>query len=469
MKANELNSQNNSITKKLYDLYLEFYKNENNFQNFNTKLKYKGYLIEAELIEQIKNIISYESLKAPFKNNITYENFKQKIEKSENINISNLIKVSHFSNSKDLLQALNEDKKFYIIIYSLLKKLSDVAPFMINKKNSLSFTIENNNLLLIFNQQKEDKIYFSNKYNGLIEKSLLINNTDEENKISNNNINNINKTNTINKYIKNDFINKQIITKSKMGKTKNNFYQKNQNKNMETIKNSEKNINLQEPIKTDIEFLLGLYFHFYNMNIIFKNSLESNSGLIFTFIKRDLIEKYKNYYENNYLENFLNSERIQQIINNKKSEDIKYIYKKNVDDIIKEIISLLPEEYKNLIQKKNINEFIKEINNIEYYNPKTLNYKSPDVINFIDCFLIREEIIDLLIKNKNEQIKNKLNNLCFKYSIIKDKSICAYKETIYIGKLNEQNIFQSEIIIKYNDQESYDEIINDLKNNSFII
>ena len=43
MKANELNSQNNSITKKLYDLYLEFYKNENNFQNFNTNLKYKGY------------------------------------------------------------------------------------------------------------------------------------------------------------------------------------------------------------------------------------------------------------------------------------------------------------------------------------------------------------------------------------------------------------------------------------------
>ena len=168
MKANELNSQNNSITKKLYDLYLEFYNNENNFQNFNTNLKYKGYLIEAELIEQIKNIISYESLKAPFKNNITYENFKQKIEKSENINIPNLIKVSQFSNSKDLLQALNEDKKFYIIIYSLLKKLTDVSPFMIDKKNSLSFTIENNNLLLIFNQQKEDKIYFSNKYNGLI-------------------------------------------------------------------------------------------------------------------------------------------------------------------------------------------------------------------------------------------------------------------------------------------------------------
>ena len=452
MKANELNSQNNSITKKLYDLYLEFYKNENNFQNFNTNLKYKGYLIEAELIEQIKNIISYESLKAPFKNNITYENFKQKIEKSENINIPNLIKVSHFSNSKDLLQALNEDKKFYIIIYSLLKKLSDVSPFMINKKNSLSFTIENNNLLLIFNQQNEDKIYFSNKYNGLIEKSLLINNTDEENKISNNNIN------------KNNTINKPIMSKPIMGKTKNNFYKKKME--IKPIKNTERNIQLQENLIIDIEFLLRVYFQFYNLNNIYKNSFQMKKELKYLFIKRDLIEKYKSFYENNYLENFLNSERIQQIINNTKS-NIKYIHNEKVNDLIKEVIPLLPEEYKCLIQKKNINEFIKEINNIEYYTPKTLNYECPDVTNFIDCFLIRKEIIDLLINNKNEQIKNKLKNFMFKYSIIKDKSVCNYKETINIGKLNEQNIFQAEIIIKYNDQESYDEIINDLKNNSF--
>jgi len=91
----------------------------------------------------------------------------------------NIIKVSQFSNSKDLLQALNEDKKFYIIIYSFLKKLVDVTN--IPKNNNLNFSFENNNLLLIFNHQaKENKIYFSNKNNGLIEKSLLINNTNFE-------------------------------------------------------------------------------------------------------------------------------------------------------------------------------------------------------------------------------------------------------------------------------------------------
>ena len=342
-----MNEQSDLMEKKIYDLYHEFYNNDLSFQKNKSTLKYKGYLIEAEFIEQIKESISYESLKALFKNNMAHVNFKQKIREFEKINIPNSVKISQFSNSKDLSQALNEGKKFYIIIYSLLKKLSDVSPFIIDKKNSLSFIIENNNLLLIFNQQ--DKIYFVNKNNGLIEKSLLINNTDEEKKICNDNIN---KSNTIN----NDFI--PINQKPMMGKTGNNFYKKNENKNMEIkqIKNTERNIQLQENVIIDIEFLLRIYFQFYNLNNIIKNSIKTKTEHTFFFIKRDLIEKYRVFYENNYLENFLNSERIQQIINNKRNN--KYLHKENVNDLIKEIIPLLPEEYKCLIQKKNINEFI---------------------------------------------------------------------------------------------------------------
>ena len=290
MKANELNSQNNSITKKLYDLYLEFYKNENNFQNFNTKLKYKGYLIEAELIEQIKNIISYESLKAPFKNNITYENFKQKIEKSENINIPNLIKVSQFSNSKDLLQALNEDKKFYIINNNLLNKLNYkfIDATNIPNKNNLTFTFENNNLLLIFNQQgKEDKIYFLNKNIGLIEKSLLINNTIlKQKKFSNTTKYNKNNNNSImDKFNKINCINLFPELKPKMANTKINFFKKiGKNNSTKAFYNTERNIQLQEQSKNDIEFLLQLYFHFYNLNIQIKNFYTINFFRTYVFI-----------------------------------------------------------------------------------------------------------------------------------------------------------------------------------------
>ena len=109
----KINEQGHSITKRLYDLYLEFYNNDNIFNNFHRCVRYKGYLIETDLIDQIKNSISYESLKAIFKNNIKYENFKQKIGNHENINIHNLVKITQFSNSKDLLQALNENKKFF--------------------------------------------------------------------------------------------------------------------------------------------------------------------------------------------------------------------------------------------------------------------------------------------------------------------------------------------------------------------
>ena len=71
-----------------------------------------------------------------------------------------------------------------------------------------------------------------------------------------------------------------------------------------------------------------------------------------------------------------------------------------------------------LISEKNIMEFIKETNNIEYYNPKSINYECPNVINIVDCYLIRGEIINLLMKNKNEQIKSVLNDFSFKYSIL---------------------------------------------------
>ena len=450
----KINEQGHSITKRLYDLYLEFYNNDNIFNNFNRCVRYKGYLIETDLIDQIKNSISYESLKAIFKNNIKYENFKQKIGNHENINIHNLVKITQFSNSKDLLQALNENKKFYIITYSLLNKLSDFSPNITNNNNYFIFTLENNKLLLVFNQEgKEDKIYFYNKNNGLIEKSLLFKNIEICN-------DKVTKNATPNKCSKN--------INSKMANTANNFYKKKENKIIETknIKVNDNNIRLQKQVKADIEFLLRLYFHFYNLNIIFKNSIKVKSNQIYFFIKADLIEKYKNFYENNYLENFLNSERIQQIINNKKSS-FEYIHIESLNDLLKEIIRILPEEYKCLFQKKNIMEFIKETNNIEYYNPKSINYECLNVINIVDCYLIRGEIINLLMKNKNEQIKSVLNDFSFKYSIIKDKSVCVYKEAIYIGKLNEQNIFQSEIIIKYNYQESYNEIIKDLNNNSF--
>ena len=472
-----MTEQDSSNIKTLYDLNQEFYNNESIFKINNTIIRYKSYLIDSDLIDQMKNSISFDKYKDLFKNNITYENFKQNMDKNEQINIQKISKINQYLNSKDLIQALNENKKFYIVTNSLFKKIIDIQ----NKpKYNFSFSFENNKLLMIFN--KEDKIYFLNKNNGFIDKSLIIKNNLEEK-----NCNNIITNNNYKKPFKN--LAKHIRHKSDAMNIPTNLVKMKENAKIQIIKNEspitkpkEENIKIQikknefpdtdlkEEIKTDIEFLLRLYFHLYNLNIIFKNdSLRMKSKQICIFIKRDLIEKYKNFYENNYLENFLNSERIQKIINNNNNNktNFGYIHQEKINNIILEIMPLLPEEYKCLIQKKNINEFINEVNKDEYYNITTFKYQNPNVINIIDCFLVRIELVNLLMKYKNVQIKNKLNKLKFQHHIIKDKSICVYKDTINIGKLDEKFIFHSEIIIKYNDLESFNEILNDLRNNTF--
>ena len=145
----------------------------------------------------------------------------------------------------------------------------------------------------------------------------------------------------------------------------------------------------------------------------------------------------------------------------------KYISKENEKKMLEEILSLLPMDYINMIRNKDNKFFINEINNPKLYDLKTQCYETPNSLNFIDCIIIRKTIMELLKKNKNKQIIDKLISTNIKYCIIKNKIICAYKEFIYIGILNEKNIFHSEIIIKYNDLATYNLIINDLKNNSF--
>ena len=77
---------------------------------------------------------------------------------------------------------------------------------------------------------------------------------------------------------------------------------------------SKPGIELEEQKKIDIEFLLRLYFHFYKLDIIIKGSL--NMGKIWDcyFINKNIIEKYKNFYEYNQLEDLINTPEIKLII-----------------------------------------------------------------------------------------------------------------------------------------------------------
>ena len=175
-------------------------------------------------------------------------------------------------------------------------------------------------------------------------------------------------------------------------------------------------------------------------------------------INKNIIEKYKNFYEYNQLEDLLNTPEIKDLINENQDES-KYIHEEKINIIIKKITSMLSKEYKEKIQNKNNEEFIKEINNPELYSLNTHVYENPKVININNCVIFRKEIVKLLKENKNKNKIDRINGSQFSYLINNNKSICIYGKTINLGILKESYIFQSEIIIRCQDQDAYDSII----------
>ena len=144
------------------------------------------------------------------------------------------------------------------------------------------------------------------------------------------------------------------------------------------------------------------------MNNIINNGINMGKTLDSFFINKNLIEKYKSFYEYNQLENLLNTTQIKAIIN-KYSDESNYIYETKISKMIKEIIPMLSDEYKKIIQNKDNKDFINEINNPNLYSKNIHRYDNPKVVNIIDCIIIREEIGELLMKDKNKKIIDILN------------------------------------------------------------
>ena len=63
---------------KIYELSGGLYKNEKFFHNHAKNFEYKGYLIEKNNIDEIKNKIKYTELRPLFEKEEAYDKFKKK-------------------------------------------------------------------------------------------------------------------------------------------------------------------------------------------------------------------------------------------------------------------------------------------------------------------------------------------------------------------------------------------------------
>ena len=146
----------------------------------------------------------------------------------------------------------------------------------------------------------------------------------------------------------------------------------------------------------------------------------------------------------------LNNNKTQQFI---KNNNIK---NENIDNFLNELIeNYIPREYKMKIKDKNINELTTNDNNKEHENKNYFNYKN--------CIILNEKLFSILYNNKDQYTMNKKE---IKYLIGNKILIIIDNDNIKIGTLNKENIFQNEKIIKYENKEKLDSILNEIKNNN---
>lgn len=280
-----------------YDLCQQFYSYEQHLKSIVKKQIHMSYLIDTNSIDKLKKQINYEEMKKYFEGSISFEDFKEKIKNKIKKIKTNLI-PEKFKTSKDLIQALNNNKKFYFITnYSLTQKICDNNNL---SNKSIKFLLDKEKIIISFNENEELLIY--NNSTGIIEKSLLVNNNSNDIEINSQNLGNDDK------HLSNNY---------------------------------------KLKFKADFEILIRLFY--YNRflkeknNLDFKN-LNQENYLSTYLINNNWMEKFKSYYEYNDLENYLLQVK----------DDQSNLFEKDYisEDFITNIISNLPETYINKISKQ---------------------------------------------------------------------------------------------------------------------
>ena len=204
-------------------------------------------------------------------------------------------------------------------------------------------------------------------------------------------------------------------------------------------------LNIQS--KNNIKFLLRLYFYyksfkekFNNPNICMQNP---ETGYI---INKDLIEKYKEYYNYNELKNIFDYSKTSD---SNSIEELENLLENLPNIYIKEII----EKDDNPSTKDKFCNYIQKINLNLYHD---------------NCVVLNEKLINILY-NYNENIQRNRNKLKIQYFIHDKKLIIIYNNNINIGIIDDNCIFKLEKRIHFDTNEELNHILNKIKKKEFDI
>ena len=165
------------IPKQIFEILQEYYKYEQFINNkSNNSINFNGYLINKESIDKFKKIINYEELKNMLQHHL-YGNFRTMrlrigkldickiIENEQDLEVKKfrnspfyirdnyfMITQEKFENSEELIKALNDNKKFYIINNILWIKICKSEKYY--EKGNISCILNEDEIILDKNVMK---------------------------------------------------------------------------------------------------------------------------------------------------------------------------------------------------------------------------------------------------------------------------------------------------------------------------
>ena len=214
-----------------------------------------------------------------------------------------------------------------------------------------------------------------------------------------------------------------------------------------------------------IKFLLSLNFLYERLDYQINDSLEEKTYQHkYYLIKNEIINKYKELYLYDELLKNLKKPEIQNLINDFKNKaNILYIPEFQMNQLLGNLIKFIDREYAEKIKQTQISKYL---GNLDYKIDKKLYRDNQELFYYEDCQLINEEMMKLIIED-NDNEKEVLNQSRVNCLLGEKVAFLVFNNLVNIGKINHIHVFKPEVIIKLKKEDSFNLIINQIKQLDF--
>ena len=411
--------------KKVYDVIYEIIKLEEIFQTGND-IEEKCYLVGEGYFDGLKKRISYDKLKQNIlginKKIISIYSAQNIIRKYIDFEQFKYVTPCEFKKSHILLNELfTKNKQYYIININLANRIFKKNQFnqIDEKEREISYKIKNKKIYIYL--KEKDYLEFEINNKGIIGISNLIGP-------------------------------KKILQNYGVNINQNESSSQKENNDQKNISNNQIS-DIKIEYKKHLEILMRLLIYQNEkkekINNFFADLNEQKKESVF-LVNSDWIEKFKYFFESEYINSYLNNK-----------------YKSNInsnddDKIFEEVIANIPGRYFNKLNEKiqKNGKFNNKLDNISQENFKVKTDKSElNITYFCNFQIINQKIFGLLMTIVEDLDLNK----CDLYQIGNEKFLLKFPNGICdeIGIINDKNIFIPEYIL-YSNKE-----INDLTLNIF--